>query len=294
MVFEKTGNEGSRMMGENFQDETSELRAELAAEDREQVEEWLVGDEADLKRLLPADELEDEIMLKRYLLGELDEEKRAQLENRLVNVEGYFAQMRIIEKELIDDYVLGLLSSAEAERFEAHFLSTAERRQSVRMSAALKDSSHAKPEVKKSSGADRQPSAWIRSALVFTGLINPSSVREARPYVWQLELISGQARGESTAGRVNLPSGIHELWLDLMLENDECQVYRAELRTVDDETISVHNDLHARQVETGKVVTLRLPVDYLQANDYLLVLEAILDNEYERISTYYFRIVAAE
>jgi len=72
-----------------------------------------------------------------YLLGTLSEQERSQFEERLMTDDEFFKQLLVIEDELTDDYVHGLLSQADRERFEAHFLSTPDRRRQLSFARAL-------------------------------------------------------------------------------------------------------------------------------------------------------------
>ena len=74
----------------------------------------------------------------KYLLGQLSEEERAQVEERFFKDEEYEETLRSVENELIDEYVRGLLSDADRESFETFFLISARRRQKVKFARALR------------------------------------------------------------------------------------------------------------------------------------------------------------
>lgn len=82
--------------------------------------------------------LEEDLLLKRFLLGELSEGERGELEERLFADPAYFKQFRAAEDELTDEYLYGDLDADERERFESFFLTTPERRESFRVAKALK------------------------------------------------------------------------------------------------------------------------------------------------------------
>src|ERR1039457_904643 len=70
----------------------------------------------------------DEILLRRYFLGDLPKEERARLEDRyLVDVE-LFEELLAAENDLIDAYVRGELTEAETQQFEMEYLKSPERR----------------------------------------------------------------------------------------------------------------------------------------------------------------------
>jgi anti-sigma factor RsiW len=81
--------------------------------------------------------LEEEVLLKRFLLGDLSEGEQSEVEERLFSDPKYFSQFRAAEDDLIDEYLYGDLDGAERERFENYFLSTPERRESLRVAKAL-------------------------------------------------------------------------------------------------------------------------------------------------------------
>ena len=64
---------------------------------------------------------DDEQRLKSYLLGELAQEEMRELEERLLREEEFANQVLLIEDELIEDYVLGELSSKEQQQFQKYF-----------------------------------------------------------------------------------------------------------------------------------------------------------------------------
>jgi hypothetical protein len=76
--------------------------------------------------------------LKRYLLGELTQEERALVEERLFLDREYLRQLQSVEDELIDDYVYDDLPASDRGKFETHFLSQAERDGDLRFARALR------------------------------------------------------------------------------------------------------------------------------------------------------------
>src|SRR5438477_606698 len=65
-------------------------------------------------------EIQDQI--KRYLLGELDDGTRAQVEQKLLSDGEVFEELLVAEDEIIDDYASGRLDLEERADLEAHFL----------------------------------------------------------------------------------------------------------------------------------------------------------------------------
>src|SRR5215471_3378663 len=69
----------------------------------------------------------DDNTLRKYLLGELNEEEQSEVEQRLLAEGDFFEQVLIEEDELIDDYLDGSLSGAQRHYFDQYFLCTPER-----------------------------------------------------------------------------------------------------------------------------------------------------------------------
>lgn len=104
--------------------------------------------------------LEEDMLLRRFLLGELPEGERGGVEERLFADPEYFRQFRVAEDELIDEYLYGDLNDDERESFETYFLTTPEHRESLRIARALKQY------ISKNAAA---PSAELADASALTG-----------------------------------------------------------------------------------------------------------------------------
>jgi hypothetical protein len=79
--------------------------------------------------------MESEMQIREYLLGQLAPEDCVQIEQRIMTDVSFLEQVRIIETELIDDYLEDSLSDEDA--FCKSFLSTAYGRRKVSMAMAL-------------------------------------------------------------------------------------------------------------------------------------------------------------
>ncbi|HKO35249.1 MAG TPA: hypothetical protein VJV21_02140 [Pyrinomonadaceae bacterium] len=82
----------------------------------------------------------DQDLLTRFLLDELDERERAEVEDRLLAETEFYEQMLAREAELTDAYVRGELSHSERERFEKSFFASRDRRKRVEFAQGLADS----------------------------------------------------------------------------------------------------------------------------------------------------------
>lgn len=104
-----------------------------------------------------------------YLLGELSEAERDQLEDRLFSEETYVSQLQMIEEQLIDDYVYGVLPARQRTQFETQYLISARRQQKLRLAQELKQALETVPNQQATSASEGfwtnakalwQSSAW--------------------------------------------------------------------------------------------------------------------------------------
>lgn len=72
-----------------------------------------------------------------FLLGQLAEDKRTRLEDRMFADDGFYEQVLAIQEELADDYVLENLTSDQRINFERNFLRSPHRRERVAFAAAF-------------------------------------------------------------------------------------------------------------------------------------------------------------
>lgn len=116
--------------------------------------------------------------IRRYLLGDLSEQEREQVEQRLMSEDDLYQQLLVAEDELIDEYVSDELPEQERAKFNRHFLSVPQLRQDVRFAAALRkhaletaplvvaaDSAAPKPEPARASPFDHLRRLFMQPAL---------------------------------------------------------------------------------------------------------------------------------
>ena len=90
------------------------------------------------RKVGPGQEIEDERLIRQYLLDELSEEGQAKVQDRLLCDRQFFDRLVVEENELMDDYLRGALTRQSEEKFESYFLASPERRQRLRFAKALK------------------------------------------------------------------------------------------------------------------------------------------------------------
>lgn len=81
----------------------------------------------------------NKVLLRKYLLGNLSEAERDQLEAEYFRNDEAWSILNATEDDLIDSYVHGQLTGDEKKQFERHFLSSSERRDRLRFARLLLD-----------------------------------------------------------------------------------------------------------------------------------------------------------
>jgi anti-sigma factor RsiW len=84
-----------------------------------------------------ASERVDEVLLTKYLLGNLSETEQVEVEDRAFADADYMNALEASEADLIDSYVRGGLSQSDRRAFERRFLTSANRRRKVEFARAL-------------------------------------------------------------------------------------------------------------------------------------------------------------
>ena len=120
-----------------------------------------------------ATDLNSENLIARYLLGELSEEQRVEIEDRAFADQKYLASITTVENDLIDEYVRNELSPAERQRFEKRFLASAERRKRVEFARALAGVIDEQAVPKKIVVRETRSWSWMDSIYAFINGLTP-------------------------------------------------------------------------------------------------------------------------
>ncbi|HKP69462.1 MAG TPA: CHAT domain-containing protein [Pyrinomonadaceae bacterium] len=84
-------------------------------------------------------ELDEPKLLKKYLLGLLDDEAvQAQIEERLMVDEEFAARVSVVEEDLIEEFLDGEMTADERDRFNRFFLAPPERKRQLRLTRDLR------------------------------------------------------------------------------------------------------------------------------------------------------------
>jgi hypothetical protein len=245
--------------------------------------------------------------IRRYLLGRLDDDGRERFEEQFVRDAEFRETALIVEEELIDDYLAGLLPADERIRFDAHYLMGPRQRQELTMAQAIRKYALESPEVVPPvmpkptgrrlldflTGRGWLPAvvfaalllvavlgSWFWGARIWQGgepeLVNAAAIARLNkpPYSTEPALSISLAEFHNRAGgqgqKFSVPVGIEIVQLQLALPATPYQSYQATLRVTDGGELFTVSDLGAQQTEAGRILNLRLPARILTPRDYTL------------------------
>jgi hypothetical protein len=109
-----------------------------------------------------------EATLRRYVLGGLEEDARAGVDEQLVTDPDVFEALGVVEDELIEEYLDGTGTDLDRDAFERHFLTSPQRQARLRLAKSLREyASHgmaaapARHQPVSIGGAARWRPAWL-------------------------------------------------------------------------------------------------------------------------------------
>ena len=260
--------------------------------------------------------------IREYLLGKSTSEDSALVEERLLGDDEFYQQLLVVEDELVDQYLAGLLPDSEREQFETYFLATPERREKLRFTRNLKkyvssaeadrasiaDYTDVVPE-RNTSPAPNRPlkrfSFWSNpilsyslaaAAVVAVALAGVMSYRvwNAPPHTGKalaVELVPGLSRGDERTKQITIPADTATVQLQLRGSNiSDYQIYRAILQTADGSEISRQDDLRRDPASSDRVI-YPIPAALLKPGNYSLKLSGLnQQGQYDDIARYYLRV----
>ena len=112
---------------------------------------------------------DNEILITRYLLGELPDGEQCRVEDRLFADSDFFHQVEATRDELIDDYLQGELSGPARERLEDYFLASPARRERVESARALLQAVSRVAVADRSAEPPEKPASWRSAWAAFFG-----------------------------------------------------------------------------------------------------------------------------
>ena len=102
----------------------------------------------------------DDKQIVQFLLGQLAEDKRTGIEDRMFTDDRYYEQVLAIQEELADDYVLENLTSDQRTSFERNFLRSPQRRERVAFAEAFTRALASKTSSQSSAAFEPRSSSW--------------------------------------------------------------------------------------------------------------------------------------
>jgi len=270
-------------------------------------------------------------VLERYLLGEVSDDERSEIEQGYFADDALFDQLVDVQNELVDSYVRGTLPAADRKRFEERFLTRGSGIDRVEFARALQEKIAARSGRKTGSFRLLAIAASVvivviaAAWLTFTLQRRPQPpITNSRPKASQQQrtappapvqaqtqtapiqskpaaasaLITtvlltpgGTRESEATAPLVLRPAP-QFVRVELVLEDDRYDSYAAELQDVEGRVLWKAHSLRATTAPSGRTVAVSVPAKLLPPGDYIVVLQGIRRGQASEINNYTFTVVA--
>jgi hypothetical protein len=261
----------------------------------------------------------DKQEMRNYLLGNLEVDRRAALEERILCDPGVYEELLVSEEELIDQYLGNNLSPSERQQFETHFLITAERERKLQFSRLLRRYLNSQPVEIPVAVRQHETPAPAKTFLPFAGrtaaiavsagvvlgvglilLLCWLSIQKARRQVVQqnttpfvsVPLMPGALRSEETAThRVQVPPRGYRVRLEMQVSNSSFHNYKSELLR-ENAKLQTADELQAEKKDGQHIVPWTIPGEVLSPGDYQVRLSGVSDSGQDAfIDNYSFRVV---
>lgn len=160
-------------------------------------------------------------VIRRFLLGDVDEEERERIERRFISDRETYEKIVVVEDELIEDYLEGSLTTADREKFLAQYGQTREEQRRLRIIQAIKQ--HAGARAKPTQIATKTRSKWpvvlslprLRNARFFVPVAAILIIVFVIGLVWLRDVRNQRAQEnkrltiERELAELNSPSAVH-------------------------------------------------------------------------------------
>jgi len=268
-------------------------------------------------------------VLERYLLGEVSDDERSEIEQGYFADDAFFDQLIDVQNDLVDSYVRGTLPQADRQRFEERFLTSGSGIPRVEFARALQQRIAARSGRK--TGSFRLlaiaasiaiiviAAAWMtfmlqrRTQLPITESqpkapqqqhTTPPTPVQAQTQTAPLQskpaasalvtvlLTPGGTRENEAAKPLVLRPAPQFVRVELVLEDDRYDSYAAELQDVEGRVLWKAQSLRATTAPSGRTVAVSVPAKLLPPGDYIVVLQGIRRGKASEINNYTFTVVA--
>jgi hypothetical protein len=123
----------------------------------------------------------------------------------------------------------------------------------------------------------------------------PSNQNSKGPLPATLLLVPGSLRGADEAHTLSIPRDAEQALVQIVLEKDSYRLYRAEVRKVQGQEVTLWKDdaLESQATDSGeREIDLKIPAKLLTAGDYKVRLGGVTeDQKIEAVADYTFRVV---
>ena len=245
--------------------------------------------------------------IKKYLLGNLEETSKTQLEERLLNDAQLFEELLIAEDELVDHYIAGRLSVDDKVRFESHFLVTPDRVRKIQFGHTFQkylernDSAEVPLAFKPVNRFQLWPMrpliafcllvvAGVASLGLYWGLIHKDGAGSGKPYVITLAAAGTTRSTGRGLHRETIPPDASTIELRLVVLEIRHRTYKADFESETTKVTDVTSS-QTREENGEKSVVFSVPTKQLPPEDYHVKLSGTdAAGETEFIDSYSFGI----
>jgi hypothetical protein len=254
--------------------------------------------------------------IRQYLLGNLADDNRAEVEHRLLTEDEFFEELLISEDELVDEYFSGRLTEGEKRQFETHFLVAPERQARFRFGRVFNQYLEAHDSTETASDKSELP-GWLKAFVKPRGVYRPlqrplvaisvfalillvafatywvlsqrGSGLESGQQVLSVTLTPGAIRSGGATQRVEVTRDVGTLQLVLGLRSVDFPTYNAELLN-EGKTVNVFEGLKPITKEGQQELVLSMgPPD---SGDYQVKLRGVSSSgQLQLVNTYNFRVL---
>ncbi|HEV8658081.1 MAG TPA: hypothetical protein VGS96_05595 [Thermoanaerobaculia bacterium] len=231
--------------------------------------------------------MNDQLVIRRYLLGDLPESDAAAFEEDYFASDDRFSEMLAAEDDLIEAFLQRELSASDRRLFEGRFLATSRGREKIALAAAINS-------VSRVTRRGNWTMPLTIAAAVFVMVISVVLLRQNVVMRYQIEqlqhqrpaprsvvtphrgevfsvvLSNGLERGSDSGTTIVLPHNAETAELWLVLPHDDYPTYTTALQSVDGHTLWSESGLASRPLGARKAIVVRIPASSLEQGTFII------------------------